>query len=71
MTSIKITVDFIVEIPNSTPSTRVKRVIDSQGTDRTADFLKFCESHNHPLAKQIDVEFALNDFVTTHAATLP
>ena len=71
MTSITISVDFIVDIPNSTPSTRVQRVSDSQGTDRTAEFLKFCESHNHPLAKQVDVESALNAFVTTHAATLP
>jgi hypothetical protein len=71
MTTVALSVDLIVDIPNSTPTTRVHRVSDSQGADRTAEFLTFCTSQNHSLARQGDVEEALTDFVITHAARLP
>lgn len=71
MTTVALSVDLIVDIPNMKVSTRVQRVSDSQGSDRTSDFLMFCNAKSLPIATQAEVEHAITAFVKAHEGTLP
>lgn len=71
MTTVALSVDLIVDIPNAKVSTRVQKISDSQGADRTSEFLMFCKAQNLALTTQADAEHAVIAFVKENKATLP
>lgn len=71
MATVTLSVDLVVDIPQAEVSTRVHKVCDSLGSDRTADFTAFCKARKLPLATQTDVERAVLEFARVNQSSLP
>lgn len=71
MTNDALNIDLLINISNSKVTTVVKRVSDSMGTDRTAEFQQFCSANSLPLSLQGEIADAALEFVKVHPTSLP
>lgn len=71
MTNVVLSVELIVDLPNTTVSATVRKISDSSGADRTKEFTDFALQNNLSLSTQVDIEKAVIEFAKARQASLP
>lgn len=71
MSTVAISVELDINITNSTATARVRKVSDSVGADRTAEFVGYCRANSLPITSQSEIEHAIVEYVKAHQSSLP
>lgn len=71
MTTVRLTANLIVDIPNANISATVEKISDSMGRDKTKDFYKFCDDKQLSLSSQDGINQAIVEFAKSQDISLP
>ena len=59
---LNFTINYFVDIPNSTFTAKVVSVVDAADQDITKGFLQFCKEKDLPLTSEVEIQAAAREY---------